>query len=146
MAEAEQLLAELLHRRSEMAGLVEQAETQLRQRVIDLERIDATIRTFEPEIKLVDVRPKALPPRKIAWKGEVRRAVVGALRTATGPMNAEQLAGHVMVSRGMLTTNGKLRKLMTDRVSSALQYHRRAGLVRSLPGPDRWKLWLLVEG
>ncbi|NQU72466.1 MAG: hypothetical protein HQ514_18090 [Rhodospirillales bacterium] len=50
--------------------------------IIDLDNLDATLPLFERDIELVDIKPKPLPPRHAAFRGEVSRIVFAALRAA----------------------------------------------------------------
>ena len=44
--------------------------------------LDATIRLFNPGVDLVEIKPKPLPARNQAFRGEVSRIVLGTLRKA----------------------------------------------------------------
>jgi hypothetical protein len=54
------VLTGLIAKRSEIAGQVEHVQTQLRQLIIDLDNLDATLRIFRPDIDLEEIRPKPL--------------------------------------------------------------------------------------
>jgi hypothetical protein len=51
----------------------EHHQAKARQLLIDLDSVDATIRMFAPDIDLTEVKPKPMPPRHAAYKGEVAR-------------------------------------------------------------------------
>ena len=67
----EHLLSGLMRKRAELAGKLEHHQAVVRQLFIDLDNVDATIRMFDPDIELNEIRPKPLPPRHAAYKGEV---------------------------------------------------------------------------
>jgi hypothetical protein len=121
----------LLPKRAEIAGEVEHYKRLVRQKLIDLEALDQTIRIFCPDIDLEDVRPRPFPPRHAAYKGEIAPIVLGTLRDATKPITTADLAQHVMASRGMNTADKKLVHIMTKRVGACLRHHRATGLVHS---------------
>ena len=75
--ENEHALSALLRKRAELAGQFEHHQAKARQLLIDLDSVDATIRMFDPDIDLTEVKPKPMPPRHAAYKGEVARIVLG---------------------------------------------------------------------
>lgn len=68
MSENQNLLAGSIRKRAEIAGMIEHTQAQLRQLVIDLDSVDATIRIFDPNVDLAEVKPKPMPPRNQAFK------------------------------------------------------------------------------
>jgi hypothetical protein len=52
-----------LVKRRALAGDIEKAHEALRQMVLDLENLDATILQFEPDFKIETIQPKAFPFR-----------------------------------------------------------------------------------
>jgi hypothetical protein len=132
--ENEHALAALLRKRAELAGLFEHHQAKARQLLIDIDALDATIRMFNPEIDLADVKPKPLPPRHAAYKGEVARIILGTLRDAKRPCTTQELTMHVMAERGMNTADKRLVKTVTKRVGACLRHHRNKGLLRTTKG------------
>jgi hypothetical protein len=141
----EHVLSGLLTKRAELAAKIETVQTELRQLSIDLDSLDATIRLFDPEIDLEAVKPKPLPARNPAFRGEIARVVLGTLRKAGKPLPTHEIALHVMASRSLNTADKPLLRVMGKRVGSALRYHRGKGLVRSLAGPNRTILWEIAK-
>ncbi len=131
----------LIRKRGEIAGQIEHTQTQLRQLIIDLDNLDATIRLFKPAINLEKIRPKPLPPRHHAFKGEVSRIVVSALRQSDKPLTTHDLAQHVMAERGLNTADKRLVQLVGKRVGACLRHHRDKRLVRSRPGAGAYLVW-----
>lgn len=132
--ENEHALGALLRKRAELAGLFEHHQAKARQLLIDIDSLDATIRMFAPDIDLADVKPKPLPPRHAAYKGEVARIVLGTLRDAKRPCTTQELTMHVMAERGMNTADKRLVKTVTKRVGACLRHHRTKGLLRNVGG------------
>src|SRR5690606_9031496 len=91
----------LIRKRAEIAGQLEAAQNHARQLVIDLDHVDATLRLYVPDIDLEEIKPKPLPPRHAAFRGEVSRLILEALRVAPEGMTAQALAQHFMAERGM---------------------------------------------
>jgi hypothetical protein len=141
--ENEHVVSGLIRKRAEMAGQIEHAQTVLRQLIIDLDNLDATLRLFVPDIDLEDIKPKPLPPRNAAFKGEVSRIVFAVLREK-GPMTGQQLAQFVMADRGLNAADVRLVKTISKRVQSCLRHYRTMGLVRSLKREGLHQLWELA--
>jgi|SRR5579859_1009051 len=135
------LLSGLLRKRATLAGELEHAHSEVRRMVIDLEAVDQTIRIFQPDIDLETIRPKPLPPRQAAYKGEVSRIILGALRTAHSPMTADELSMQIMIERDMNTSDNRLRKLIVKRTHATLRHLANKGLLDRMPGPDNRVLW-----
>lgn len=121
----------LVAKRRELAGLIEHTQASLRQLLIDLDNVDATLRLFAPDIDLEIIKPRPLPPRQAAAQGEVVRIVLGTLRNAKRPLTTQEITAHVMAERGLNTADKRLLKLLTKRVGACLRHHRKRGLVRS---------------
>lgn len=124
----------LIAKRAELAGMLEHHHTTVRQLMIDLDAIDQSLRLFKPDIELDDIKPKPMPPRHAAYKGEVARIVLGTLRTAKRACSTQELTMHVMAERGMNTADKRLVKTVGKRVGACLRHHRTKGLIRSIDG------------
>lgn len=144
MSENENLLSGLLRKRAQIAGELEAAQSSVRRIIIDLDSIDQTIRIFKPDIELDDIRPKPLPPRHAAYKGEVARIILGVLRDTHHPMTAEELAMHVMAERDLNTSDTRLRKTIMKRIHACMRHYRTKGVIQSAPGPGKRMLWKLT--
>lgn len=130
----EHLLLGLHRKRAEIAGQIEAQQMTLRQMVIDLDALDATIRLFDPNADLAEIKPKPMPPRHAAVKGDVVRAVLATLRAATRPMTQRELALVVMAERGLNVDDLRMVVLFGKRVGACLRHHRTKGLVQSHRG------------
>jgi hypothetical protein len=131
----------LIQKRAELAGLFEHHQAKARQLLIDLDAIDQALRMFDPDIELEAIKPKPLPPRAAAYKGEVARIVLGTLRDAKRACSTQELAMHVMAERGMNTADKRLVKTVTKRVGACMRHHRNKGLVRSKGGLGDRLVW-----
>src|SRR5947209_6254789 len=124
------VLTGLVAKRAEIAGRIEHAQTALRQLIIDLDNVDATIRIFKPDADLEEIRPKPFPPRHAAFKGEIMRVLMSALRTSVKPLTGPEITMQVMAERGLNTAEPRLLKLVGKRVGACLRHHRSTGLLR----------------
>jgi hypothetical protein len=69
-----------------LAGQIERAHEELRQMILALEHLDATIQQFDPDYKVEAIRPKAFrPPKDWANRGEMTRICLNILRQAKEP-------------------------------------------------------------
>lgn len=139
------VVSALIRKRAELAGQIEHTQTVLRQLVIDLDNLDATLRLFQPDIDLEEIKPKPLPPRHAAFKGEVSRVILDTLRRADRPMTAQELAQHVMAERGLNTADKRLVRLIGKRVGSSLRHHRAKGWVTSRESDGPHLLWEIAK-
>lgn len=131
----------LMTKRAELAGMLEHHQAKVRQLMIDLDAVDQALRLFNPDIELETIKPKPLPPRHAAYKGEVARIVLGTLRDAKRPCSTQELTMHVMAERGMNTADKGLVKTVTKRVGASLRHHRGKGLIRSVGGLGGLLVW-----
>jgi hypothetical protein len=109
--------------------------------MIDLDAIDQALRLFKPDIELDDIKPKPMPPRHAAYKGEVARIVLGTLRDAARACSTQELTMHVMAERGMNTADKRLVRTVMKRVGACLRHHRSRGLLRSVDGIGDRLMW-----
>lgn len=137
----EHTLSGLIRKRAEIAGRVEHMQDQLRQLVIDLDNVDATIRLFDPDIDLAEIKPKPLPPRHHAYRGELSRIILTTLRNAKKPLTTREIAQRVMAERGMNTADERLLRLMSKRTGACLRDHRIRGTVKSERGKGQYLFW-----
>jgi hypothetical protein len=145
MSENEHTISTLLRKRAELAGKLDHHQAAVRQTMIDLDNVDATIHMFAPEIELDEIKPKPLPPRHAAYKGEVARIVLGTLRSAKRPCSSQELTMHVMAERGMNTADKRLVKTISKRVGACLRHHRLKGLLRSGDGVGQHLVWEMAQ-
>jgi len=142
--ENEHALNALLRKRAELAGQFEHHQAKARQLLIDIDNVDATIRMFAPDIDLADVKPKPMPPRHAAYKGEVARIVLGTLRDAKRSCTTQELTMHVMAERGMNTADKRLIKIVAKRVGACLRHHRSKGLIRNSQSLGKRSSWQIA--
>lgn len=139
------VLSGLIAKRAELAGQLEHHQAMARQTLIDLDNVDATLRLFDADIVLDEIRPKPIPPRQSAYKGEVARVCFGCLRDAKAPLTTEQLAKHVMAERKMNWNDKRLARTVLKRVGACLRHFRGRGLLVSVENADGRLEWTINE-
>ena len=136
----------LIKRRVELTGEIEDTHAKLRQMIIDLEALDATIQQFDPDFHVEAIRPKAFrPPKDWANRGEMTRIVLSILRQAAEPLTTRDIALQMLVERALDKSDQRLLRLMTKRVGVALRGQRNHGAVRSSQGPGQYMVWEIVR-
>jgi hypothetical protein len=143
--ENEHTLNALLRKRAELAGQFEHYQAKARQLLIDIDNVDATIRMFAPEMDLTEIKPKPMPSRHAAYKGEVARIILGTLREAGRACSTQELTMHVMAERGMNTADKRLVKTVSKRVGACLRHHRVKGLIQSSGGIGKRIAWEITR-
>lgn len=139
------VVSALKGKRGELAGLIDGLQDQLRQAMIDLDHIDASLRMFDPDIELDEIKPKPLPPRHHAFKGQVARAILAMLRK-DGPMDARAITIRLMAERELNPNDRKLADAMHKRIGAALRNLRERGLtVSQEPMKGGLLVWRLKE-
>jgi hypothetical protein len=129
----------LIEKHRFIAGQIEASRHQLAALVADLEAVEHTIRLFDPDAKLG--RAKPLPSPHAAFKGEMRRDVMVALRTATGPITSLDIARQVVVVRKL---DPSLTPMFRKRVSAALWKLAQRGIVAEVAQVGDYKGWRLA--
>lgn len=135
------VVSHLIAKRAEMAGEIEALQMRVRAMLIDLDALDSTIRVFQPDIDLEEVRPKALPPRHAGYRGEVARAVMNILRTEKRPMAVRDIALRVMAERSLNAADKHLVNTIKKRIGACLRHNRKRGVVNNIEGPGNAVLW-----
>ena len=139
--ENEHVLGGLIRKRAEIAGALEDAQNRVRQLITDLDNVDGTIRVFAPEMNLAAVRPKALPVRHAAFKGEIMRAIYAALRGAPEPLTTREMTFRIMAVRSLNITDLLLVRMMHKRVGAALRKMETRGRVAGIRENGREVGW-----
>ncbi|PHR04645.1 MAG: hypothetical protein COB31_03240 [Erythrobacter sp.] len=137
------VISGLMTKRSEIAGLVEGLQDRLREALINLDHIDQTILLFDPEADLAEVKAKPLPPRHVAFKGQVTRSILHMLRTTGEALDSKAITLRLMAERELNAADTKLLKTIQKRVGAALRNMRDRGLVSSERGNEGLLVWSL---
>ena len=137
------VLSGLMTKRSEIAGLVEGLQDRLREALINLDHIDQTILLFDPEADLTEVKAKPLPPRHVAFKGQVTRSILHMLRTTGDALDSKAITLRLMAERELNADDVRLLKTIQKRVGAALRNLRDRELLVSRQGEKGLLLWSL---
>lgn len=92
IAELDHIINALIRKRAEIAGQIECHQDALNQFVVDLDNVDHTLRLFARDIDLEEIEPKPVPPRSQAFKGEMKRLILDAMKRSKGaPIDSREL-------------------------------------------------------
>lgn len=131
-------------KRAELSGDIQNTQAKLRQMILDLERVDATLLMFDPDYRIESIKLKAFrPPEDWSERGQMTRLVLGILRQASEPMTARDVAIQLVAERALDQSDEKLLRLMTKRCGVPLRGQRDKGVARSQQGPGMSVLWQL---
>ncbi|WP_395015432.1 hypothetical protein [Dongia sp.] len=139
--ENDNVVSGMVRKRQEIAGKIEDAQLVLRQLIIDLDNLDCAIRLFRPDIDLEEIRPSPLPPRHSAFKGEMSRIILAALRNAGRPMHSQEITHFVMAERGLNVSDKRLVRTIQKRIGACLKHYRNRGVLEGTKGPGSFILW-----
>jgi hypothetical protein len=120
--ENEHVLSGLMRKRSEIAGQIEYTQRALNELIIDLDHIDHTIRLIDPNADVTLGKPKQFPPRHAAFKNEMSRFVMAALRRAKEPVTSLEVAKEVVIARGLDVTDSRTVSLIRKRVGERASF------------------------
>ena len=126
---------------AEISGQIEATQRALRDLVIDLDHIEASLRILDPDIDLRGIRPRPAMMAYGAFRGALMRLILDALRDAKKPITTKDIARHVMIGRGLNPGDERVQRIMIRRVGGCLVKMRKKGFARSRPGSDAWLLW-----
>jgi len=136
----EHVLSGLIAKRAELAGKIESMQREMRELVAAIGHVDASIRLFDPSVDLEDIKPK-LPPRFQAFKGEVARLILNALREAGKPLPVSDLTLIVAAGRGINPDDKPFMRVLARRVGACLRNLRKRGLVKMTRPAGSLGLW-----
>lgn len=143
--ENEHVLSGLARKRAEIAGQIEHTQDQLRKLVMNLDAIDAAIRIFDPTADVAAIAPKQYPPRHAAFRGEMMRFVMGALRVAEKPVTTRDIALQVMKGRGLNPDDAELSVTIRKRVGACMYQLKTKGIAREVPIAGELKGWARAQ-
>lgn len=138
-------VAGLVEKRREISGRIEHLQQQLNDLVIDLDHVDHCIHMFAPDLDASLARPKQFPARHGAYRGEMQRFVLGALRNADKPITSLEIAVEVVKGRGLDVNDARAVSLIRKRVGACMYRMVEKGLAREIAASGTYKEWVKVD-
>jgi len=137
-------LSGLLRKRQEIAADLDAAQSRVRQLILDIDAVDATIRLFQPDIDLDVVKVRPTPRRHEAHRGDTSRLILSLLREAGEPLSHREITQRVMTARGLNLADRALCQTLRDRVGASLRGMRERGALVSSEGSGTGVRWGLA--
>ena len=137
------VLSGLIRKRQEVAAELDAAQSRMRQLILDIDALDATLRLFQPGIDLDVVKVRPTPRRHEAHRGDTSRLVASLLREAGEALSHREITVRVMQARGLNLADRALCQTLRDRVGASLRGMRQRGRLVSGEGKGpgvRWGL------
>lgn len=141
MAERPLTISGLLDKRAELIGQIKATRRKLYNLTADLDHLDHTIRMFDPEGEVRLKKPRRESTKVPAFKGELQRYILNALREAERPLTSIELAIHVVNQSGMDPNERETVQVVRKRVGAALTKMRARKLIQEVPQLGSYKGW-----
>jgi hypothetical protein len=144
MAESH-IISALRLKRAEISGYIHDFEKRIARQRGNLANLDATIRLFSPGTN-PDAIPAKRPYRRTRYfaRNELSRLVMDALRLATEPLAATDIATAIMRVKGAAEDDAAFKAIVAERVLGVLRgLTKRDEVVRT--GNSRNAQWKLIS-
>ncbi len=131
----------LRNKRAELAGTLRQLEQQLVQQRANLAHLDATMRLFDPDVQLNDIRPRQPRVRNVWFRpGECLRLIYDELREAIQPVTTRELAERIMRIKAISTTDDRRREQVQKTLLGSLTRAKPTIARVDIAGVVSWRL------
>lgn len=146
-AHKDHVVAGLIEKRRELAGIIDDLQRQLDQHRADLTHIDGVLRVLAADLDPETIRPKrAYRRNRYFARNELSRLCLWVLRTAAGELlSTDDIAGRVIAAKAFDQSDGILRAAVRDQVGSTIKRLHRDGAVENI-GAGRASRWKLTIG
>jgi hypothetical protein len=143
-APRDHVVAGLVEKRRELAGVIDQLQRQLDQYRADLTHIDGVLRVLASDLDPETIRPKRVYRRNRYFaRNELSRLCLGVLRAAAGELlSTDDIAGRVIAAKGFDAGDVILRAAIRDQVGSTVKRLHREGTIENVGAgrASRWKI------
>lgn len=144
VAEQPNVLHALVRKHADLSGQIGRARAMLHHMADELDHIDAAILIFDPSIDIGTIRARSAALTHPAFKGEITRIVIDALREAEEPMTPREITQRLVEIRGLNGDDRELFDVMLKRVRSCLRFQRQRGNVQSVATSTTSRAWEVV--
>jgi hypothetical protein len=143
-ASRDHVVAGLIEKRRELAGIIDELQRQLDQHRADLTHIDGVLRVLASDLDPETIRPKRQYRRNRYFaRNELSRLCLGMLRIATGEMlSTDEIAARVIAEKGFDVADSVLRVAIREQVGSTVKRLHRDGVIENAGAgrASKWKL------
>ena len=135
------VIGALRNKRAELAGVVSQLERQLSRQQADLTHLDATLRLFDPTIRLTEIRPRRQYVRNTWFRhGECLRLIYDVLREAGQPVTTRDLTERIMQIKAIPAAEARIRYLVQRTLLASLNRAKDTITRTDAGGVVAWRL------
>jgi hypothetical protein len=121
--------------------VVSQLERQLSRQQADLTHLDATLRLFDPTIRLTEIRPRRRYVRNIWFgHGECLRLIYDVLRETGQPVTTRELAERIMQIKAIPAAEARTRDLVQRTLLASLNRAKETIARTEVGGVVAWQL------
>jgi hypothetical protein len=139
------VVSALCAKRAEISSHIHDLEKRVARQRVALTNLDATIRLFSPGTN-PDAIPAKRPYRRTRYfaRNELSRLVMDALRLASGPLAAADIATAAMRAKGNIADDEAFKAIVAERALTVLRrLAKRGEVVRT--GTSRNAKWALMH-
>jgi hypothetical protein len=115
-----QVIGGLRDKRSELIELVGCLEQQLADHRVSLTHLDATMRLFDPDLRLADTDLQQR--ERVSWfrPGECLRTIYDVMREAPQPLTTRDVARRVIAAKGISIADDRTQSLIQKTILASL--------------------------
>jgi hypothetical protein len=143
------VIAGLIEKRRELAGVIDELQRRLDQHRADLTHIDGALRVLATDLAPETIKPKRVYRRNRYFAlNKLSRLCLGVLRTTAGELvSTDDIAGQVIAAKGFDAGDAMLHAAIRDQVGSIVKRLHRNGAIENIGAGHASKLqlatWLL---
>lgn len=137
------IVAGLIAKRRELAGVIAELERQLARHRADLTHVDGVLRVLASDLDPASIKPKRVYRcTRYFERNELSRLCLAAFRIATDSLSVNDLVGRVMAEKGFDSADAILRASIRSQVSAILKRLHRQGTIKTIGTAHaaKWKL------
>ena len=135
------VIGALRNKRAELAGVVSQLERQLSRQQADLTHLDATLRLFDPTIRVTEIRPRRQYLRNTWFRhGECLRLIYDVPREAGQPVTTRDLTERIMQIKAIPAAEARIRDLVQRTLLASLNRAKDTIARSDAGGVVAWRL------
>src|SRR5205807_10014783 len=134
MTARDHVVSDLIEKRRQLAGVIDQLQRQLDQHRADLVHIDSVLRVLASDLDPETIKPKRTYRRNRYFaRNELSRLCLGVLRTAAGELlSTDDIAARVIAAKGFNTGDAILHAAIRDQVGSTVKRLHRASAIENI--------------
>lgn len=135
------VISALKSKRSELLGLVNHYEKELREIINSINHIDSTLKIFDPEIELSTIKPKQYRKyNKLFRNGELSRLILEVFRDLGCSLTCEQVSEEIkkrkQLEHHIKDLNGTVRR--------SLYHHEKKNILKRINNGKELNQWELI--